>query len=161
MKKLIGLVFIIGLLFYYGCCSKTGAVCAGNGGQVCFKVEPASSEVYVDGRYMGRANEFMEHQGCLDLPVGRHSIRLSHQGFEDYYEDISLGKGARWIISVKLDKAKGGPHKEDKGKGGDKDKDKGNGKDKDKSQGQGNDNDDDLGNDRDQDKSKDQDQGND
>jgi len=101
MKKILGMIFLIGLIFALGCDLKKETVMVPSLGRVCFQVEPASADIYLDGKYMGRANEFMANKDCLQLATGRHSLRIENSGFEPYSEEIFVGQADQWV-SVRL-----------------------------------------------------------
>jgi hypothetical protein len=48
----------------------------GNYGSVDFNVRPQKSEIYVDGVYIGIADEFNGYPRTATLPAGRHRIRV-------------------------------------------------------------------------------------
>jgi len=118
MKKVASLILLAALALGLGCEIKNTTVMQPSVGEVCFQVEPASADVYVDGKFIGRANEFREK--CLELATGRHHISLVKSGFVSYEEDIYVGQ-ARQFIKTNLGKAgkSGKPEKSkpEKGKG--------------------------------------------
>jgi len=115
MKKVIGLVFIAAVALGLGCEIKTSTVMQPSVGQLCFQVEPASAEVYADGKFVGRVNDFNEK--CLELDTGKHHISLVKSGFASYEADIYVGQ-AQQFLKTRLGKAeKGGKAKPEKGKG--------------------------------------------
>lgn len=128
MKRLIGLIFLTGLVFSFSCELKKETVMVPSTGKVCLKVEPASAEVYVDGKYMGMTNQFQNNPDCLELSSGKHSIKIMKSGFETHMEDVYVGPGTTQWVSLRLGKdkvPKSSPTPSDKGKG--KNKGKGNG----------------------------------
>jgi hypothetical protein len=69
-------------------------------GEVCFNVQPAASDVYIDGGYAGTA------QGCKSLERGPHTLRIEKRNFVTYERDIYVGE-ARQMIEVKLTPERG------------------------------------------------------
>ncbi len=69
-------------------------------GQVCFDVQPAAAEVYIDGEYAGQA------KGCMTLERGRHHIKIDKKNFHSYERDIYVGRATQ-NITVKLPPEKG------------------------------------------------------
>jgi hypothetical protein len=105
MRKIIGAIFIIAIIF--SCSLKKQTVMVPGTGELCLKVEPASADVYVDGKNMGKANQFQNNPNCLELSSGRHLIQISHPGFAEYRTEIFVGSQATEWLKVKLSKEKG------------------------------------------------------
>ncbi len=108
MKKLtIGLgLFLLGLVL--ACEIEKSLELVPSTGILCLEVVPASAEVYLDGKYLGKANQFTRAQGCLKLEVGPHHLVITKSGFETYERDIYIGAGEQ-EISVRLGKEKPAP----------------------------------------------------
>jgi len=104
MKKVLILLFSFGLTLFIGCKIKQTIEMTPNIGELCFEVEPASAEVYVDEKYMGKVNEFSPARGCLELPIGTHRIEIKKSGFETYSEKAYIGAGRQWV-KLKMGKA--------------------------------------------------------
>jgi hypothetical protein len=64
-------------------------------GEVCFDVQPASAELYIDGKYVGMA------KGCMTLDRGPHFVQIEKKNFIPYEREIYVGE-AQQVIRVKL-----------------------------------------------------------
>ncbi len=73
-------------------------------GEVCFEVQPASAELYIDGRHVGMA------KGCMTLDRGPHSVQIKKNNFVPYEREIYVGE-ARQVVQVRLSAEKGKPKK--------------------------------------------------
>jgi len=100
-KALLGLAVV--MLLCSGCVFQETTV-APTRGYVCFEVEPASADVYVDGKFVGRVNQY--RQSCLEVPVGNHQIVVVKDGFEKWDQTIYVGVG-RQVVRGKISKGKG------------------------------------------------------
>jgi hypothetical protein len=83
-------------------------------GQVCFVVDPAGAEVFVDGNDMGKAEQFKD-PACLVLTLGKHDIQILKSGFGPYTESINVGQ-AKQFVKARLVAEEGKPTG-DQGKG--------------------------------------------
>jgi len=108
MKRYATAIFILALALALSCELKTTTTQVPSTGEVCLQVEPASADVFVDGKFAGRASEFRDK--CLELQNGRHRIMLVKPGFETYEEELYVGS-AKQSLKVKLVKADKGKKK--------------------------------------------------
>ncbi len=69
-------------------------------GTVEFKVKPKSTQVFVDGKYLGRVDE-LDHQKAY-LPGGNHEIRLTAPDGRTFVRTIYVAVGAKIKINEKL-----------------------------------------------------------
>jgi hypothetical protein len=78
----------------------TPAVASGerNGGVMVVTSDPDGAEIWVDNSFRGQA------PAKLVLPPGKHSIRLSLQGFEEWKRDVEAVNGSEARLSVRLTK---------------------------------------------------------
>ena len=54
-----------------------------NYGTVDFNVQPQKSKIYVDGHYLGIADQFNGYPQTATLPAGYHSVRVVSPGGEN------------------------------------------------------------------------------
>lgn len=61
-------------------------------------VEPRRAQVFVDGAYVGRVEEFSGYYQHLDLPAGPHTIEMFEAGYDPLatYVVVSPGKTATY-----------------------------------------------------------------
>ena len=115
-KTILGIFLMFVLSFALGCKIKKSTLLVPNTGTLCLDVVPASADLYVDGEYMGKVNQFTKAQGCLKLDVGTHTISIRKPGFASYERKIYIGAGEQ-VLEVRLGKIKGrGPAKAKKKK---------------------------------------------
>lgn len=121
MKKLIAAVFIASLVLAFGCSQKNSTVMVPSEGQVCFEVQPADAQLFVDVQDMGKVNQYKDPK-CLTLGLGRHDIQILKSGFLPYTESINVGQ-AKQFVKTKLVKEQGNEDgKPSGGQGKEKDK---------------------------------------
>lgn len=63
-------------------------------------IKPKKSEVYVDGRFVGRAKEFDGYPGYLWLEEGSYEISLVRDGYVTFADRIAIQTGQ--VVDVKL-----------------------------------------------------------
>jgi hypothetical protein len=68
-------------------------------GMICFNVQPASADVYIDGRLVGRANQFTSARGCLALSHGPHKVTVSKKNFTTHQQTIVVGSQPRYVTA--------------------------------------------------------------
>jgi len=107
MKKLISAVFVFALALCFSCSQTNSTVMVPAEGQVCFVVDQAGAEVYVDGKDMGKAEQFKE-PSCLTLALGKHDIQIVKAGFAAYTESIYVGQAKQYVKAM-LTKDEGKP----------------------------------------------------
>jgi serine/threonine-protein kinase len=64
-----------------------------------FLFSDPASDVYIDSKYQGKT----PFRTPLKLPAGRHLLKLRHERFPDYLEEIEIGPGHTRIIDYNLD----------------------------------------------------------
>jgi hypothetical protein len=62
-------------------------------GGLSFNIDPDDAAVFIDGEYVGVAEDFSAGQMPLTLAVGRHRVELSAQGFMPVSFDITIVPG--------------------------------------------------------------------
>jgi hypothetical protein len=90
MKKLILAIALVALLV--GCATPLVRI---NGGaatrSVVISVEPADAKVFLDGKYIGRAEKFSAAEGGLPLTAGAHRLRFEAEEFLNEMVVVSAG----------------------------------------------------------------------
>jgi hypothetical protein len=64
-----------------------------NSGGVSFEVNPSDAQIYVDGRYIGVAENFDGTKQPLTLPSGQHRIELRAEGYQVVTFDVNVVPG--------------------------------------------------------------------
>ena len=62
-------------------------------GGMSFDIQPVDAAVFVDGKYVGAANDFGPQQPPLTIPAGRHHVDLRAQGFQTMSFDVTVVAG--------------------------------------------------------------------
>jgi hypothetical protein len=62
-------------------------------GGLSFDISPADASVYVDGLYVGTADQFSPDQPPLTLAPGRHHVQIDGSGFESVAFDVDILPG--------------------------------------------------------------------
>jgi hypothetical protein len=65
----------------------------GAAGGLSFDISPAAAGVYVDGQYVGTADQFAPSEPPLTLAPGRHHIEIREPGFEVIAFDVDILPG--------------------------------------------------------------------
>jgi len=66
-------------------------------GSISVSSSPVGASVYLDGNYEGEVPQFLN-----DIEQGKHSITLKLEGYEDWYEDISVDADKTVSVSPTL-----------------------------------------------------------
>ncbi len=69
-------------------------------GAIDVNVKPKKAEVWVDGRYIGKAGELDGYPSYLWLEEGVHEIVIYKGGFQSYEREIAIHPGA--VVNLKL-----------------------------------------------------------
>ena len=69
-------------------------------GAVNLMVKPKKAEVYVDGRFAGRAKDFDGYPGYLWLEEGTHEISLVQDGYATFSDRVTVRSG--YVTDVRL-----------------------------------------------------------
>jgi hypothetical protein len=62
-------------------------------GGLSFDIGPADAELFIDGEYVGVADDFSPSEPPLTLPTGVHHVELRAPGFRDMEFDITVVPG--------------------------------------------------------------------
>ena len=62
-------------------------------GGVSFEVNPPDAQVFVDGGYIGTAEDFDGTKQPLTLAVGQHRVELRRQGYQVVTFDVNVLAG--------------------------------------------------------------------
>jgi hypothetical protein len=74
----------------YGSSSDRSTQSSGPRGGLKLKVAPADAEVYVDGYYVGRVDDYNGVFQRLELPVGAHRVELRAKGFQAISFEVTI-----------------------------------------------------------------------
>jgi PEGA domain len=90
------------LLISAACGPHTGVKSAQALGGLLMACEPADALLYVDDKYMGTVAGLATKP--LALPVGPHRLELRKEGYFAHFAEITVAKGLRHKLEVKLRK---------------------------------------------------------
>ena len=65
-------------------------------GGVSFQITPGDAAIFVDGAYVGTANDFSAMRPPLSLAAGRHHFELRAQGYQTMAFDVEVR--ADWVV---------------------------------------------------------------
>jgi len=63
---------------------------------------PANAAVFVDGKYAGSVHDFGGIGHSMLLPAGKHTIKLSMPGYQDYSTEMDMAANQKYRIETKL-----------------------------------------------------------
>jgi PEGA domain len=63
---------------------------------------PANAAVFVDGKYAGSVHDFGGIGHSMLLPPGKHEIKLSMPGYQDYTTEMDMAANQKYRIEAKL-----------------------------------------------------------
>jgi len=63
---------------------------------------PSSAAVYVDGKFAGAVHDFGGIGKSMLLAPGKHTIRISMPGYQDYTTEIDMAANQKYRIETKL-----------------------------------------------------------
>jgi hypothetical protein len=63
---------------------------------------PANAAVFVDGKYAGSVHDFGGIGHSMLLPAGKHTIKLSMPGYQDYTTEMDMAANQKYRIETKL-----------------------------------------------------------
>jgi PEGA domain len=75
-------------------------------GALDLHVKPGKAEVWVDGRFAGRASELDGRPSYLWLRKGTHEIAVYRKGYETFRETYEITPGAVFPLHLKMTKGK-------------------------------------------------------
>lgn len=64
-----------------------------NSGGLSFEISPAGAAVFVDGEYVGTADQFTPTSGPLTVAAGRHHVEIQAQGYQSMVFDADVQAG--------------------------------------------------------------------
>jgi hypothetical protein len=67
-------------------------------GNLVITSDPQDSDVFIDGTFVGIA------PATVDLVVGKHTIRVSHQGYGDWSKEITVLLHSKLMLAATLDR---------------------------------------------------------
>lgn len=76
---------------------------AGDGAQLRLEVEPEDASIYIDGRFVGTAEQLAEDDGIVELSPGRHKVSVVRPGRNPKEVSVNLEPGQTEDLEVKLD----------------------------------------------------------
>lgn len=75
----------------------------GEPGQVSLKVTPSDASVYLDGRFLGTADELSRLHGGLIVDPGEHTVEIVRPGYVSEEETFDVAAGEEVILRVDLE----------------------------------------------------------
>ncbi|MEE2787963.1 MAG: PEGA domain-containing protein [Myxococcota bacterium] len=67
-------------------------------GQLSIDSFTRDAEVFINGKFVGK----IPFKGALNLPVGRHTVRVSRLGYGDYVDRVTIRRGAQTNLLADL-----------------------------------------------------------
>lgn len=64
---------------------------------------PSDAAVYVDGKFAGTVHDFGGIGRSMLLPPGKHTIKLSMPGYQDYVTEMDFAANQKYKIETRLD----------------------------------------------------------
>ena len=103
MKKRVIAIAILTMLVWLVGCSVPQATVSGKSNDGLFAIicKPASAEVYVDGRLIGKTSKFDGNPGYLQIASGTHRLEIRKDGYQTWVRDI-YSSNAIQTINVTL-----------------------------------------------------------
>lgn len=71
-------------------------------GRVETLVRPYSTDVYLDGRYFGKAGDFSSRRSAATLSPGTHTVEFQAPGYKGYRTEINVSPGGLVSIEYNL-----------------------------------------------------------
>ncbi|MEK6682706.1 MAG: PEGA domain-containing protein [Nitrospirota bacterium] len=78
-----------------------------NWGYVDTDVEPEEAKVYLDGKYIGIADDYDGFPRYLSVPLGSHKIEFRMEGYETFSQEFYINPGQMINIDMKMIKGNG------------------------------------------------------
>jgi hypothetical protein len=73
--------------------------------QLQLEVEPEDASIYIDGRFVGTAEQLADDDGIVELPPGRHKVSVVRPGRNPKEVTVNLEPGEKQKLEVNLDEA--------------------------------------------------------
>ncbi len=77
----------------------------GEPGRLALEVEPGDASVYLDGRFLGTAEELSRLHSGLIIDSGDHSLQIVRPGYEDKKVEFEVESGEQYDLEVELDES--------------------------------------------------------
>ena len=77
-------------------------VVSGQTGKLKTKIQPPEAAVWVDGKYMGHADEFNGPGQTLALPAGEHEVKISLVYYQDHKTTVTSESNKTAVIKQQL-----------------------------------------------------------
>ncbi len=77
----------------------------GEPGRLALEVEPGDASVYLDGRFLGTAEELSRLHSGLIIDAGDHSLQIVRPGYEDKTVEFEVDSGEQYDLEVELDES--------------------------------------------------------
>jgi hypothetical protein len=78
-------------------------------GAVELKAKPDRADVWADGKYVGEARDLDGYPSYLWLADGAHRLQVYKGGFRTFNEEISVRRGMRTTLKVRLEPGESEP----------------------------------------------------
>ncbi|HWG59224.1 MAG TPA: PEGA domain-containing protein [Candidatus Acidoferrales bacterium] len=75
--------------------------------EIRIHVAPSNAAVYLDGAFAGTVNDFGGIGRAMLAPPGKHTLKISSPGYEDYVVALNLEAGEKYNIETKLTRGTG------------------------------------------------------
>ncbi|HUO36283.1 MAG TPA: PEGA domain-containing protein [Candidatus Acidoferrum sp.] len=79
----------------------------GETGELKILVAPDSAAVFVDGKFEGPVTEFGGIARTLKVAAGKHTVKISEEGYKDYVTTVDVPANQRVTIENRLDTTTG------------------------------------------------------
>lgn len=76
-----------------------------NWGYIDTDVEPEEAKVYLDGNYVGTADDYDGYPALLRVPLGSHKIEFRLEGYETFSQSLNINPGQLISIDFKMIKS--------------------------------------------------------
>jgi hypothetical protein len=101
-RALLLAALALSILVSSACGPRTGVESARPLGGLLIACDPSDALLYVDDKYMGTVAGLATKP--LPLPVGLHRLELRKEGFFAHFAEITVAKGLRHKLEIKLRK---------------------------------------------------------
>lgn len=91
---------LIGSAIIYGEGEKAPVNCS-----VSLHINPGHASVFVDGVYIGMADEYNGKPNRLSVTEGKHSLLFKAKGYKDYETEINMRNGMRATVTKTMSKS--------------------------------------------------------
>ena len=90
-KITAALIFVAAAVLFAGCATHSGVFeqMPATQGWLTLSCEIPQSDVYLDGKLMGKAQEFQGVANCLRTTTGKHTLEVRADGYEPFISEIT------------------------------------------------------------------------